>query len=344
MTLQELAQRVMTDELGTGLPRTMVVIPCLDEAAHIADLIAKLMPSAERLDMPILVVDGGSGDGTVSLVEDLAARNPRVRLIDNPRRIQSAAVNLAVADHGETYDYFIRIDAHGGYPDDYCDRLVEEAVRTGADSVVVAMKTAGEVPFQQATALAQNSPLGNGGSKHRAGATGRWIDHGHHALMSVAAFRAVGGYDESFSHNEDAELDHRLNVAGFQIWMTDRTFMTYFPRTTPDALFRQYFAYGRGRARNVLKHRSVPKMRQMIPLMVAPAVAGALLAVVSLAAIVPAFVWIGACLAYGGWLALFRGERNGLLAGVSAMIMHLAWSAGFWLQLVSPGRKRSGAR
>jgi succinoglycan biosynthesis protein ExoA len=343
MTLNELREYVMTDDLGTGSPRVMVVIPCLDEAAHIAGLIEKLMPSAERLDMPILVLDGGSSDDTVSLVQDIAARNPRVRLIDNPRRLQSAAVNLAVALHGDDFDYLIRVDAHGGYPDDYCDRLVEEAVRTGADSVVVAMKTQGDVPFQQATALAQNSPLGNGGSKHRAGATGRWIDHGHHALMSVAAFRAVGGYDESFSHNEDAELDHRLNVAGFHIWMTDRTVMTYYPRSTPRALFRQYLAYGRGRARNVVKHRSIPKLRQMIPLMVAPAVAGALLAVVSIAAIIPAFAWMAACLAYGAWLAVFRGERNGLLAGVSAMIMHLGWSAGFWLQLAFPARNRVGA-
>ncbi len=346
MTLKELEERMMAGERDAEAPKVMVVIPCLDEAAHIADLIARLMPSAERLDMPILVMDGGSNDGTITLVEGIAARNPRVRLVENPRRIQSAAVNLAVVLHGDAFDYFIRIDAHGGYPEDYCDRLVQEAVRTGADSVVVAMKTEGGVPFQQAAALAQNSPLGNGGSKHRAGANGRWIDHGHHALMSVASFRAVGGYDESFSHNEDAELDHRLNVAGFHIWMTDRTVMTYYPRSTPGALFRQYLAYGRGRARNVVKHRSIPKIRQMIPLMIAPAVAGALLAVVSVAAIVPVLLWAAACLGYGAWLALVRRQRHGLLAGVSAMIMHLAWSAGFWLQLVTPQRAtgRTAAR
>lgn len=338
MTLKEFEERMMSADQNVASTRVMVVIPCLDEIAHIADLIERLMPSAERLDMPIFVIDGGSTDGTVSLVEDIASRHSRVHLIENPRRIQSAAINLAITLHGDAFDYFIRIDAHGGYPDDYCDRLVQEAVRTGADSVVVAMKTEGDVPFQQAAALAQNSPLGNGGSKHRTGANGRWIDHGHHALMSVAAFRAVGGYDESFSHNEDAELDHRLNVAGFHIWMTNRTVMTYYPRSTPGALFRQYLAYGRGRARNVLKHRSVPKIRQMIPLMVAPAVAGALLAVISLAAIVPMLAWAAVCLGYGVWLALVGRQRHGLLAGFSAMIMHLAWSTGFWMQLGMSGR------
>ena len=76
------------------------------------------------------------------------------------------------------------------------------------------MRTKGTGLFQKATALAQNSRLGNGGSQHREGGAGRWTDHGHHALMRLDAFRAVGGYDETFSHNEDAELDYRLAAGG----------------------------------------------------------------------------------------------------------------------------------
>ena len=55
--------------------------------------------------------------------------------------------------------------------------------------------------------------------------------------MSIPAFRAVGGYDESFSHNEDAELDYRLNAAGYRIWMTDKTLMVYYPRASVGASF-----------------------------------------------------------------------------------------------------------
>lgn len=314
--------------------RTLVVIPCLNEAAHIGGLLANLMPAAERLDMLVVVADGGSSDGTQEIVSRIAAENSRIEFLANPRRLQGAAVNLAVATFGAGRDCLIRIDAHGGYPADYCDVLLDEALRTGADAVVVSMKTEGREEFQQATALAQNSVLGNGGSKHRSGARGHWTAHGHHALMDVAAFTAVGGYDESFSHNEDAELDHRLVAAGFRIWMTDRTAMTYYPRARPGALFRQYLAYGRGRARNVLKHRAVPGLRQMVPLGVAPAVVLAIFAPLLPAAALPAVLWATACLGYGAWLAIGRGERRGLLAAVSAMIMHLAWSAGFWQQLL----------
>jgi succinoglycan biosynthesis protein ExoA len=323
-----------TTTTGTRALPCMVVIPCLNEANHIAALLERLAPSTERLDMKIVVADGGSTDGTQAIVEKIAESNSRVVLLDNPKRIQSAAVNLAVAKIGDGFETFIRIDAHGDYPADYCDRLIGDAETTGADSIVVSMDTQGIGIFQKATAIAQNSVLGNGGSPHRQGAKGHWTDHGHHALMRVAAFRAVGGYDENFAANEDAELDHRLRAAGYRIWMTDKTFMVYYPRATVPALFRQYVGYGRGRARNILKHRAIPKIRQAIPLMVAPIVAGASLAVLHWSAAVPAALWAFACLGYGAWMAI--GQRNpyGPLAAVSAMIMHLAWSAGFWLHLL----------
>ena len=57
---------------------------------------------------------------------------------------------------------------------------------------------------------------------------------------------------------------------------------------------------------------------------------------------IPAGLWMAACIGYGVWMAV--GQRNpyGPLAGFSAMVMHLAWSAGFWLQLLD-FRKREAA-
>ena len=129
----------------------MAVIPCLDEADHIAKVIDRLAASAERLDMNIVVVDGGSGDGTPDIVAEMAASNPRLALLHNGKRVQSAAVNLAVECYGGEFRSFIRVDAHGDYPASYCDRLVEEAEATGADAVVVAMLTRGVGAFQKAS-------------------------------------------------------------------------------------------------------------------------------------------------------------------------------------------------
>ena len=120
----------------------------------------------------------------------------------------------------------------------------------------------------------------------------------------------------AFSHNEDAELDYRLRAAGYRIWMTDKTFMVYYPRASVGSLFRQYLGYGRGRAKNILKHHTLPKIRQAIPLLVFPVVAGASLAFLNLAALIPAGLWAAACIGYGVWMAV--GQRNpyGPLAGI----------------------------
>lgn len=282
----------------------LIVIPALNEARHIDGVIRSLLPFARRGAARIVVADGGSDDGTQAIVARIAAQEPEVTLLHNPGRLQSAAVNLAVHLHGDAADWLIRIDAHADYPDDYCDVLLAEAESTGADSVVVAMRAVGRGFWQRVIARAQNARIGNGGAAHRSAPEGRFVNHGHHALMRVAAFRAVGGYDPGFAQNEDAELDYRLQAAGFRLWLTALTQMDYLPRSTPLALMRQYFRFGRGRAATMLKHRMAPAPRQMAVIALAPAVALAAAAPVWPLFALPAAFWGAACLAAGVSLAV----------------------------------------
>ena len=330
------------------IERTLIVVPTLNEASHIGDLLEALLVEAEALDARIVVADGGSTDGTTGIVERLALAAPRISLIHNPQRIQSAAINLVVAQFGDAADYLIRIDAHGAYPSDYCRSLVAEARERAVAAVVVPMTTVGVAPFQRAVATAQNSAIGTGGSAHRTGKGHGPVDHGHHALMRIDAFRSVGGYDQTFRFNEDAELDYRLRQAGGTIWLTDRTGMTYYPRSTPSGLFRQYFGYGGGRARNILKHRVVPRLRQLAPLAILPVVLLAALSIWHWAFLLPLGVWGVGCIALGMHAARRHHPEYGMpmwlspLVGVAAMIMHLAWSSGFWAHVAQrPFRRRA---
>jgi succinoglycan biosynthesis protein ExoA len=201
------------------------------------------------------------------------------------------------------------------------------------------MNTIGEGCFQRAAAAAQNSKIGTGGAAHRSGTTGGWVDHGHHALMAIDAFRRAGGYDEGFSHNEDAELDLRLAADGGRIWLATDLVLDYHPRARPAALFRQYLNYGRGRAKTVARHKTPLKPRQMLPLAVAPAVGLAILALLaapvapwSLVLAGPALAWALACLLAGLLIGLKLGQPCAAASGAAAMVMHLGWSLGYWRQ------------
>lgn len=316
---------------------TLVVIPCLNEERHIEAVLRQILADAEIGRMLVVVADGGSTDTTPDIVARLAQGRGDLLLMHNPKRLQSAAVNLAVGTHGAGKTWLARVDAHADYPANYVSSLIAIGVETGADSVTTSMIARGETCFQQAAAAAQNSKLGTGGSAHRAGAVSTWVDHGHHALMRIAAFEAVGGYNETFSHNEDAELDYRLGLAGSKIWLTTAVTIDYFPRDAAGPLFRQYLNYGAGRARTARLHGMKLKVRQMLPLAIAPAVVLALGAPLFWPVALPALAWAGLCLAYGGRLGRDPCSR---LAGWPAMIMHFAWSLGFlktW-----PTAKRGG--
>jgi succinoglycan biosynthesis protein ExoA len=316
------------------LSSVLVVLPCLNEAMNLPAILDALLRDEPAEGLLIVVADGGSTDGTIEVVERAAARDPRVKLLRNARRLQSAGVNLAATLFGEGRDWLIRMDAHAEYPPGFVSRLVETGLAVGADSVVTSMITLGRTCFQRAVASAQNSRLGTGGAAHRRRSGGEWVDHGHHALFALATFRAVGGYDESFAANEDAELDVRLARSGGRIWLAGDLAITYHPRATLVSLFRQYLRHGSGRARTILRHKLRPRVRQALPILVAPSVA--LLASTPYFPILaaPAAIWASVCVVYGAWLGVRQRRPCTLMAGAAAMVMHLAWSCGFWSRIL----------
>ena len=313
----------------------LVVVPCLNEEKHVERVVSKLVAEADRIDLYVVVVDGGSSDRTRSIVQRLAGSNRRIALMDNPERIQAVAVNAAVRNYGDRARCLIRVDAHATYPARYCETLLAVQARTQADAVVVGMHTAGSTCFQRAAAAAQNSILGNGGSAHRNETADRWVDHGHHALMTIDAFKAIGGYDETFSHNEDVELDANFIENGFHIYLTGEVQVTYYPRGSVAGLFRQYFYIGRGRARNFLLHRKHTKLRHLVLAAVAPAICLVVLAPLAGIFAVPALAWALLCLGYGVVIGLRLQDSCAAAAGVAAMAMQAGWSFGFFRGLIA---------
>lgn len=317
--------------------RVLLVIPTLNEAAHIDGLLAGLLadPPATA-SWRIVVVDGGSTDGTIAKVKAVAAQQPAVQLLHNPARIQSAALNLAARQFGREADVLIRCDAHAVYPAGFCQRLLDSLAGSGADAVVVPMDSIGHGCLARAVAWVSNSPVGTGGSAHRGGHRSGFVDHGHHAAFRMDMFRRAGGYDESFTHNEDAELDCRQRALGARIYLDAGIRLGYHPRSSLPALARQYFRYGAGRSRTARRHPGSLRLRQL-------AVPAHLLLSVTAVAISPWFAgllawpafYVGVLLLTSLLMAVRHRSACGLLAGVAAATMHTAWALGFLSGLVS---------
>lgn len=329
----------MTDRLFVS-----IVMPALNEERHITDAIRSITPRDPDFDYEILVLDGGSRDGTARIVEDLARNDARIRLVNNPKRIQAAAVNLAarVADPRATI--LLRADCHAEYPQDFVATCLKAMTERDCASVVVPMLTVGVGCVQTAIAAAQNSRLGNGGSLHRLAGSSGYVEHGHHAAIDRAAFLAVGGYAEDMKANEDAEFDRRLALSGRRIWLCGEATMKYFPRATIAGLARQYFAYGWGRATTCLRHGIKPRARQMAP------VAALLATAFSLAGslfdarfLLIALAYVAACVIWGVVDAARARNVCVALSGPMAIVMHMAWGSGFLTRLAVQRRPAAAA-
>ncbi len=315
--------------MNTELPATCVIVPTLNEEHYILPCLTSLLGGRPDWVRQIIVVDGGSTDRTVDLVRSLARTHSNVSVLHNPKRLQSAAVNLAARLAAPEVRVLLRADAHSVYPPGFISMCVGALVAHNAASVVVSIHTVGTGGLQRAIAAAQNSRLGNGGSAHRIGRAGQYVEHGHHAAFDRNAFLRMGGYDETFSHNEDAEFDRRLVLAGGRIWLTEQAVM-YFPRRTLSSLARQYVRNGAGRARTIKLHRMKPKLRQVMPLVLMAVNLGGL-------ALMPESPWFGlplllyllGCCGWGA-IASARTRDAWLLAmGPAAITMHMAWAVGF---------------
>lgn len=313
------------------LPKTLIVVPALNEEAAIESVIRTLLADAPAAGtIGLVVADGGSTDRTRSIVAHLANQDPRVQLIDNPDRIQSAGINRAVERFGAGYDVLVRCDAHAEYPKGYVLQLLESLRTHQADAVVVPMDSIGDTCVRKAVAWASDTKIGSGGSAHRGGRKSGFVDHGHHAAFRMDSFVRAGGYDETFTHNEDAELDCRQRALGSRIYLDANIRLGYHPRASLGALWRQYESYGRGRSRTVRKHPGSLRLRQF-------AVPAHMLACILSVAVAPFAPWalawpvayLAALAGLSVWIAVVHASPCGLLGGAAALVMHASWALGF---------------
>jgi cellulose synthase/poly-beta-1,6-N-acetylglucosamine synthase-like glycosyltransferase len=315
------------------VPLVTVVIPCRDEEAYIEGCIEAVRRQAWPLDrLEILVADGMSVDGTREILGRLAAADARIHLVDNPAHVQAAGLNECIRRaHG---DVIVRMDVHADYAPDFVQRCVSALERTGADNVGGAARPRARTFFQRCVAAALRSPLGIGGSRYRKPDEEGFVETVWPGAFDRRVFDRVGLFDPKAVTNEDAELNQRIVQSGGRVYMSRDIVSYYYPRESMRALARQYFRYGQGRARTLLKHKRLLSLRPALPFL---GLAGEAL----LLALAP---WQLGALSLAGYALATGAEavRVGRSEGVTAVpvvwaifpVLHASHGAGFAVGLV----------
>lgn len=329
------------------MPYVTVVVPILDEEQHIAeclDSVARQDYPANRLE--ILVFDGGSRDRSREIVADRAASDARILLFDNPKRFQSAALNLGIERaRGDVVAY---VPGHATLAPDYLTQCAREFIEQGADNVGARYVLVGDTPFTDAVTAAGESPFGIGGARHHYADQPTDVATVFPGFFRRSVFERVGGFDETLPVHEDYEMNWRIRRGGGCVRFTPRALLWYRPRSSLRAFARQQFRYGRGKATVARVRPGVMRPYHYVPPLfvatvalsglAAPVSGAARRACASIAAVYGVFVMAGTTTAGRGQSAKARAWLPAVLA-----TMHVSWGAGLLVGLVSPQRRREAA-
>ena len=246
-----------------ALPLVSIAMPAYNEERFIETCIG----SVQAQDYPA---------DRIEILAELAIVDPRIRVVDNPERLQAAGLNKLIRE--ARGDIVVRMDVHCEYAPSYVRKCVETMEKTGADNVGGAQRARAKNPFQRALCAALASPLGVGGAGYRDASKEGFVDTVFLGAFRRKIFETIGLYDPKAITNEDAELNQRLLESGGKIYLSKEIEVHYYPRDSFKTLARQYYKYGRGRARTLLKLGRFPTIRPAIPFLMV--VGGATLLVV----------------------------------------------------------------
>ncbi|HET9204086.1 MAG TPA: glycosyltransferase family 2 protein [Acidimicrobiia bacterium] len=316
-------------------PSVTVILPVLNEAGHIDEVMGDLLSQDYKGPFEVVVADGGSTDGTREKVLAVAGGENRVRLIDNPETRQAFGLNRAAAV--ATGEILVRADGHTRFAPDYVRTSVRVLEEVGG-AVGGRMSPLGRSPFGDAVAAAMESALTMGPGRFHHATKREEVDTVYLGAFRREDFEALGGF-RSFpsGSSEDADFYYRWRRSGRKVHVDPWIVSSYTPRDTARSLWRQYFGYGQGKAEMLWLNGELPSPRPLAPMIL---VLGLLaLGVLGLFT----SLWWPLMAAVGGWLLLLiwvalRSKGSPFRVVTAAAIMHLAYGVGMvWGLVRGPG-------
>lgn len=223
----------MSDTVAVSL-----VLTVLNEGSALHKLFQSIRRQTRQPD-EIVVVDGGSTDDTIAILDSYADELP-LRVLTAPAANISRGRNLAIdaAQHDviAVTDAGVRLDAN------WLERLTAHFERdTPTDFVSGFFRPDPQGVFEialAATTLPAPEEMGQG----------RFMPSSRSVAFQRDVWRSVGGYPEWADYSEDVLFDLAIMAAGYEIEYEPEAVVYFRPRPNLPAFARQYrnYAYGDG--------------------------------------------------------------------------------------------------
>lgn len=316
-------------------------MPVLNERAYLARAVESVLQQEVDGPTELVLALGPSTDGTDDVAAELAARDPRIRLVSNPAADIPVGLNAAIRE--SSLPTIVRVDAHSELSPGYVRRALATLSRTRAANVGGVMRADGRSPFQRAVARAYNSPIGLGGGSYHSGTQEAEAESAYLGVMRREVLDEVGLFDESIRRGEDWELNLRIRAAGYRVWFDPDLAVTYWPRESWPRLVRQFVSTGTWRGELVRRFGRRNSLRFFAPpALVVMLIASLIVGVLQLTGVLTGWVSLVASIVYLPVVAYIllviaaaagplggKGLRDRLWTLAVLPTMHLAWGLGF---------------
>jgi GT2 family glycosyltransferase len=190
-----------------------------------------------------------------------------VVVVGNPGGARSAGLNRAAA--AASADVVCRLDARSVPEPGHVRRCLERLATDPLVGVVGGRqrpRPASSSVKAQGAARALANPWLLGAPAYRRRARSGPVDTVYLGAFRRGQLIEMGGYDERLEANEDFELADRYRRAGQVVWLEEGLDVGYEARASVDAVFRQYFAFGRSKVRYWRIRGDRPNPRQLAAL------------------------------------------------------------------------------
>lgn len=254
-----------------------IICPTLNEEKYIAQTLDSFMAQeCHSFQVEVLICDGMSIDNTRAIVQEYAAANARIKLLDNIHQKTPFAFNVGL--HAASGEYVAILGAHTKYEDNYLQACYDELIKSGSVGCTGRVITKAAYPgFEPKIAeWVMLSTFGVSTASFRAMQEG-YVHSVNFPIFKKQPLLDLGGYDTKLERNQDNDMNQRLLDAGFKLYCTAKTKCYYRPPADLNALFRYAFRSGFWNAKSVLVHARSMRLHHMVPFLFTLGIIGCIL-------------------------------------------------------------------